>query len=344
MSSKKAPTMSDVAKLAGVSSMTVSRALRSGTSASAKTRAKIQAAADELGYVLDSTAAGLSTRKTGFVAVTIPSINNANFAQTVQGLTEGLREANLQVLLAYTGYSLQEEERMVQGLLQRRPEAIVVTGGVHSDKCRRYLAESGVPVVEMWDMPATPINHVVGFSNKQAGKTMAQFLQQQGFRKIGFIGGNAAIDVRGYDRRRGFLEALDAYGLERHRYWQSDQPVLTMEEGASAMETLLEQYPDTEAVMCASDLSAFGAMMTCVRQGLSVPDDMAICGFGAYDISGNSVPEITTLDVSALSIGTETARIIVAALSKDNKEPISAEVVEIETKLLVRPSTEKISS
>ena len=169
--------------------------------------------------MLDSAAAGLSTRKTGFVAVTIPSINNANFAQTVQGLTEGLRDSNLQVLLAYTGYSLQEEERMVQGLLRRRPEAIVVTGGVHSEKCRRYLAESGVPVVEMWDLPIAPINHVVGFSNEQAGKTMARFLHEQGYHRIGFIGGNASVDVRGFERRRGFLQTLESLALDTHRFW-----------------------------------------------------------------------------------------------------------------------------
>ena len=107
------------------------------------------------------------------------------------------------------------------------------------------------------------------------------------------------------------------------------------------MEALLEAYPDTEAVMCASDLSAFGAMMTCVRKGIHVPNDMAICGFGAYDIAGNCVPEITTLDVSAFSIGIETARIIVNALGTANKESIAPEVVEIETRLLARQSTEK---
>lgn len=339
MSRNKPPTMSDVAKLAGVSPMTVSRALRPDASASENTRKKILEAADKLGYVLDSTAAGLSSRKTGFVAVTIPSINNANFANTVRGLTEGLRESGLQVLLGFTDYDVKEEERLIEAFLRRRPEAVVVTGGVHTERCRRYLAASGVPVIEIWDLPNSPIEHSVGFSNLKAGRTMANYLVDKGFKKIGFIGGNRSQDARGSDRREGFAEVLEERNLSTERLWDSDAPVRNMAHGAAEMNDLLDKYPDTQVVMCASDLSAFGAMMTCIRRGLKVPKDIAIAGFGAYDIAANANPQITTLDASDYRIGEAAAEVIVNELKNEEYEDSTPQIIKIETRLIEREST-----
>ncbi len=341
MSIKNRPTMNDVARIAGVSSMTVSRALRPDASVSEKTRIKILRAADELGYILDSTASGFSTRKTGFVAVIIPSIDNANFADTVRGLTDGLVDTGLQILLGYTDYSLEEEEKRVIAMLRRRPEAIVVTGGVHSERCRRYLEASGVPVIEIWDTPAFPIGHVVGFSNMRAGRIMARHLYDSGYRKIGFIGGTTDRDRRGADRRQGFELEISSLGLSTERFWQSGETITTMGAGRLAMQGLLTRYPDTDAVMCVSDLSAFGAMMTCRRKGLEIAEDIAIAGFGAYEISANSFPEITTIDVGAYDIGTKTAELIEMSLSPGGDDSTLKQWVEVEIRLLQRDSTTK---
>lgn len=161
---RKAPTMADVARIAGVSPMTVSRAFKRDTSVSEATREAILKAAEEIGYVFDSAASSLRSQRTDFVAVTIPSINNANFAETLRGLTEGLKARGLQILLGYTDYDIHEEERLIEQLLRRRPEAIVVTGGKHTPRSRRLLENAGIPVVETWDLPEAPIGHVVGFS------------------------------------------------------------------------------------------------------------------------------------------------------------------------------------
>ncbi|MEY4873296.1 MAG: hypothetical protein RLZZ563_2626, partial [Pseudomonadota bacterium] len=120
---RKAPTMADVARTAGVSPMTVSRAFKQDSSVSEATRASILRAAEDLGYVFDSTASSLRSQRTDFIAVTIPSINNANFADTVGGLSDGLKDRGLQILLGYTNYDIHEEERLVEQLLRRRPEA-----------------------------------------------------------------------------------------------------------------------------------------------------------------------------------------------------------------------------
>lgn len=335
MTETRKTTMADVARLAGVSPMTVSRALRSGTSVSTTTREKIRAAADQLGYVVDLTAAAFSSRRSGFVAMTIPSLSNANFADTARGLTEGLHESGFELLLGYTDYDVAEEERLVEAFLRRRPEAIVVTGGAHTERCRALLAGAGVPVVETWDLPGNPIDRVVGFSNADAGARMAQHLYDQGHRRIGFIGGASARDTRGADRQHGFLNALEGLGLPRDRVVTDLDPPITMREGAEAMNRLLDRWPDTTAVMCVSDLSAFGAMNAAIRRGLSVPEQIAIAGFGAYDVSEHALPGITTLDAHAHRIGTETARIILSALTDGAAEA----TVTLHAELLARRST-----
>ncbi len=336
MTETRKATMADVARLAGVSPMTVSRALKPNTSVSVATRQKIRAAADQLGYVIDITAATFSSGRSGFVAMTIPSINNANFADTARGLTEGLQASGLELLLGYTDYDAAEEERLVEAFLRRRPEAIVVTGGSHTDRCRALLAGAGVPVVETWDLPADPIDRVVGFSNADAGARIARHLYDQGHRRIGFIGGDGSRDTRGADRQRGFVSALKILDVPTDRLVTDLAPPITMREGALAMGRLLKRWPDTTAVMCVSDLSAFGAMNAAIRRGLKVPEDMAVAGFGAYDLAEHALPGITTVDAHAHKIGTETARVILAAQSDPGSEP---ERLNLNVKILSRRST-----
>ena len=335
---RKPPTMADVARLAGVSTMTVSRALRADGPASEETRLRIREAAEELGYVLDSTAAGLSSRRTGFVAMTIPSINNSNFADTARGVTEGLRGSGLELLLGYTDYNVEEEERLVEAFLRRRPEAILLTGSTHTERCRNLLRAAAIPVVETWDQPADPLGHVVGFSNFEAGRMMARHLYDRGYRRIGFIGAATERDTRGAVRRHGFVAGLRELGLETDRVWVSGIPPISMREGAVAIDELLRNKPDTDAVMCVSDLSAFGAMMACLRRGLRVPKDIAIAGFGAYDVSEAAVPRITTLDVHAREIGRRAAALVRELLDSGATEAAPTSV-EVPITLLPREST-----
>ena len=168
---------------------------------------------NELGYVLDHSAGTLSSRRTGFIAALVPSINNSNFSDTARGITEELQRAGLQLMLGYTDYSEQKEEELIETMLRRRPEGIILTGGVHTERARRMLKMAAIPVVETWDLPADPIDQVVGFSNEEAMALLTRTLAGRGYRRFGFIGGTSARDQRGDQRRRGFIRALDELGL-----------------------------------------------------------------------------------------------------------------------------------
>lgn len=311
---KRSPTMKDVAQVAGVSVMTVSRAFKQDASVGAATREKIRKTADELGYVFDTTAANLRTQRSDFIAVTIPSLNNANFAETVVALTGTLSQAGYQVLLGHTNYDMEREEELIGQFLRRRPEAIIVTGGHHTEKARQLLTTAGVPVVETWDSPDTPIGHVVGFSNADTMQLLVDHLVAQGRRRIAFMGGDSESDTRGQDRRSGFQVAMASHGLDTGRLVGSGAPQRPMQRGAEAMGELLDQFPDCDAVICVSDLVGFGALSECQRRGIKVPEQIAMAGFGAYDIAEVCIPTLTTIDPKPTEIGECTADLVLELL------------------------------
>ena len=335
MRNDKAPTMADIARKTGVSPMTVSRAFKSGSLINKDTRDAILKAAEDLGYVFDSTASNLRSQKTDFIAVTIPSVNNANFADTVGGLSETLSAHGFQILLGYTNYDVEEEERLIEQFLRRKPQAIVVTGGKHTPRARKLLENANVPVIETWDVPAEPIGHFVGFSNAEAVRSMVDHFVASGYTRIAFIGGDASRDTRGSDRRLGFIAALASHGLDASRLIDAGVPPISMREGANAMARLLAEFPDTEAVVCVSDLSAFGALTECQRRGVPVPGRIAIGGFGDYEIGGICVPALTTIDAQARQIGERTGQLILDLI--DEQPDVTH--VTIEPRLIVRDSS-----
>ena len=332
--------MADVAARAGVSAMTVSRALRKDSSVSAETRRRIMAAVDELGYVLDQRAGTLSSKRSGFVSALVPSLNNSNFAETARGLSQVIEDAGLQLLLGYTDYLVEKEERLTQTMLMRRPEGIVLTGGRHTPRARRLLAAAGVPVVETWDLPEEPIGHVVGFSNAEAIRTLVHALHAQGYRDIGFIGGTSNRDTRGADRRLGYARAIEELGLPRGRVISFGQPPISTDQGGEAIVQLVTRWPDVDAAICVSDLSAFGALMECHRRGWAVPGRIAIAGFGDFEVARAACPRLTTVAIDAVAIGRTAGEMLLRAIDASREgRLVAAERIIVPFAVVRREST-----
>lgn len=296
-------------------------------------------AVEELGYVLDLSAGSLSSKRSGFVAALIPSINNSNFADTARGLTDALAGSGLQLLLAYTDYSVETEEELIASLLRRRPEAMVVTGGSHTPRARKLLENAGIPVVETWDLPAKPVRHVVGFSNAEASKALVRYLHGKGYRRIAFIGGTTNRDTRGADRRAGYEAAMAELGLTESRVISFGTPPISMKQGGEAVVRLVEQWPQVEAAICVSDLSAFGAVMECNRRGWKVPQRIAIAGFGDFEISSCCHPAITTVGVHCHDIGYRAGDLLLRAIEGERKgRPVAAETIITDFEVIARDS------
>ena len=165
---------------------------------------------------------------------------------------------------------------------------------------------------------------------------MVDHFVSKGLTRIAFIGGDTTRDTRGADRRAGFMAAMQAHGLDATRLIAAGVPPISMREGADAMARLLETLPDTQAVICVSDLSAFGALTECQRRGIAVPGRLWIAGFGDYEIAEIAVPALTTINPFPRDIGARTAALILDVL--DGKQEASAKIA-ISPELLLRQST-----
>ncbi len=330
-------TMRDVARAAGVSRMTVSRALKKDSPVSKDTRDRILKVVREMNYVPDQMAGSLTTKRSGFVAVLVPSLNNLHFAETVQALTEELEGIGQQILLGHTDYAQDREEQLVEAMLRRRPEAIVLSYDGHSDRTVQLLSDAQVPVIELWEKPEGPIGHTIGFSNRDAAADMTRALIRRGYRNIAFLGEADDDWTRGAARRKGFALAMEEAGLSAHRQVKLGKPPLSIEDGAQATPALLDAHPDTDCIFCVSDAPAFGALSALGAMGLSVPDDIGVAGFGNFEVSRFSTPSISTVTVDPRRIGQATGQLLAELLQGDRSA--IHQNVKIEVEISLRDST-----
>lgn len=321
--------------------MTVSRVLAAPEKVAPKTRQRVLEAVEQLGYVPDHNAGSLSSSRSKFVSLILPTLTNSNFADTAQGLTESLDPHGYRPLIGYSSYNLEREEELIRAMLARRPDAFVLVGGIHSKAATLLLHRSRVPVVETWDLPQPPIDTAIGYSNFEAGRLAAQYLLSLGHRRLGALGAledQPKRDFRGEQRLAGFAAALREAGLDGDCVIRLDAPPLSFTQGARAMRHLLQQHPDREAVFVVSDLSGVGAVMECHRQGIGVPEQMSIIGFGNFEAGAQCYPSLTTISVDAQGIGRRTGKYLMSLLAGDG-ETRDGLSLDLGFELLVRDST-----
>ena len=292
------PTLSAVAKLAGVSSITVSRVVRLTEQVAPETRARVERAMRELGYVPNLVAGALASARTNSVGVLVPTIANSIFADTVQGLSDRLEPSGFSVILAQSRYDDGREDRMLAALLSRRPEAIIMVGSPATEDGARLLRNARIPVVETWDLPSTPIDAVAGFDNFKAGGAVAKHLIAQGRKHLAFIGGD---DPRGARRWLGFREEALAQGLAEPRR-------LILDRNAPGSVAVNVHLPGADAVFAANDAYAIGFMAGLrkaglLRQGPASEQPVAVIGLGNLEIGQLISPSLSTISVHGHSIG-----------------------------------------
>jgi LacI family transcriptional regulator, gluconate utilization system Gnt-I transcriptional repressor len=312
--------MEEVARLAGVSTITVSRALRSPDKVSAETLRQVKAAVAASGYVPDLVAGSLASNRSRIIAAIVPSIAASIFADTVEGMGEELRDAGYQLLLGNSGYSIAEEEALVAAFLGRRPDGMMLTGIVHSEPAREMLKQAGLPIVESWDLPDRPIDMAAGFSNRSAGRAMTESLIRAGYRRIAFLSGAIEREHRASERRAGYIEAMQAAKLVPLALADIARPT-EMRSGAEAIAGLLAREPELDAAFFTNDLLAFGALTECRRRNIAVPGRVAIAGFGDYEIAAMAEPALTTVAIPARDIGRAAARMLLDRLAGRAVEP-----------------------
>lgn len=333
------PTIREVSQLAGVSRMTVSRVISDPDLVLPATRDRVNKAIADLGYVPNRAAGSLSSRRTGFIALVLPTLTNANFAAVAHGMTEALRQADFHLLIAYTEYDMAEEERQLRNLLARQPEAIVLTGAIHRRNASRLLIAADIPIFEIADLPQQPIEHAIGFSNYQVGRTAARYLINRGLKRIGALAASNegdVVDFRGEERMRGFEDELAVAGMQCDLVLRHGPAPVSFAHGAAAIGELLRRAPDVEAVFAVSDLSAVGIIMECQRRGLRVPEDISVMGFGDFEIGREINPALTTIHVDFTALGRRTGSMILEVLAADGG--VDPRSIDVGLKVIERAS------
>ncbi|WP_230531143.1 LacI family DNA-binding transcriptional regulator [Microvirga roseola] len=330
-------TMMDVAKLAQVSPSTVSLYLRKPEAVSPAAGQEIARAIGALGYVPNLVAGGLAAASSRVVSIIVPSIRNAFFAETVSTLQSELAAEGLQVLLGHSEYGEAQEEALVRTALSWAPAAIVLTGLSHSPGTRKLLEASGVPVVEMWELGGEPLDMAVGFNHPQVGASAARHLLSKGRRNLAFLGARMQEDHRAAQRASGFEEACGAGGATACEVI-NHLGAATVEAGTLLLNRALQQIPDLDGIACSNDLIALGVLFECQRQGIAIPGQVAVIGFGDLDFSASCIPSLTTIRPSGDLIGKEVARLILSSIQGARVEG-AQRIIDTHHVLIERRST-----
>ncbi|MBI5254860.1 MAG: LacI family DNA-binding transcriptional regulator [Burkholderiales bacterium] len=327
-----AVTLHDVAKLAGVAPITASRALNSPEQVSAEVRQKVADAVARTGYVPNLLAGGLASRRSRLVAAVVPAISGLVFLETVQSLTQALAERGYQLMLGQSGYSGSREDALLEAIIGRRPDGIVLTGILHSAEGRRRLMASGIPLVETWDLTPTPIDMLVGFSHEAVGKAVAHFLHGKGRQRLTVVSGD---DERARRRSQAFQAAAVALGLPEPRAVFVPAPT-TLQRGRDGLAELLQADEAPDAVFCSSDLLALGVLTEARVRGLAVPEQLAVVGFGDLEFAAALAPALTTVHIKGAAIGQQAAQFIV---DRAEGRAVPQRVIDIGFHIVERAST-----
>lgn len=326
-----AVTLHDVAKLAGVAPITASRALNTPGQVSPEVLQKVTDAVARTGYVPNRLAGGLASTRSRLVAAVVPTIAGPVFLQTVQALTGALAERGYQLMLGQSGYVDSREDALLEAIIGRRPDGIVLTGIMHSPEGRKRLLAAGIPVVETWDLTPTPLDMLVGFSHAEVGRSVAEFLHRKGRRRLAMVAGD---DERSLRRQQAFKAAARAAGLAHVPVVHVPAPT-TLKSGRAGLAALLRDTPAVDAVFCSSDLLALGVLTEAQARGIEVPGRLSIMGFGDLEFAADLHPALSTVRIDGMAIGRQAAQFIV---DRAEGREVTTRVVDIGFSIVERGS------
>ncbi|MGI9411740.1 MAG: LacI family DNA-binding transcriptional regulator [Hyphomicrobiaceae bacterium] len=333
MSLKTKPSIEDVARLAGVSTATVSRSLNEPGKVKAATLENVRSAVRELGYAPHFGGRALASNKSNTVGALIPTMDNAIFARGLQALQETLAEAGVTLLIATTGYDPDREFDQIQVLLGRGVDGLLLIGLERPQRTNALLRQHEIPVVAAWSFRTDSEHLCVGFDNLAAAADLTNLVLEYGHRQIAMIAGLSHGNDRATDRIEGVREALQAHNLQLRPDHLIEAPY-DIDEAASAMAQLMAAERRPTAVICGNDVLAAGALMYANQAGIAVPDDMSIVGFDDIDLASVTAPPLTTLRVPHRRMGQAAAELLLAI--GDGAEDLKS--VKFQPELIVRGS------
>lgn len=336
LENKRSPTLVDVAELAGVSAITVSRALRTPEKVSASAREKVTRAVAQLGYVPNPAASALASRRTDVIGLLVPSLTNNVFAEVLRGIYDGVAQTSYGVQIGNYRYAPAGEERLIGTFLSQKPAGLIVAGTDQTEAATALLRSAPCPVVQIMDMGQEPVDMSVGLSHELAAADAVRHLLEQGYQRPAFLG--ARMDPRSLKRQAGFRETAEAAGVFDLARVVTTPRRSSVGLGGELLRELLDRTSDADCVLCNNDDLAAGALFEAQRLGVSVPGDLGICGFNDLEMSRYLNPSLTSVATHLYEIGAQALNMMCQALDdKPNPMPVR----ELAGTVVARGSTDR---
>lgn len=324
--------VSDVARRAGVSVATVSRSFNTPAAVREDLRRRVIAAAQALGYSPNPAAKALRMQRTHIVGAIVPTLDYAIYAQMLNGFQTVLSASGYMVFVLTVGFDNSHLYDPMRLLVDRGAEALLVVGRIEDDRARKFLRERRIPTVTTYSYQADDPVPSIGFDNYAATRQLVEFLLRLGHRRLVMAAGPTRGNDRQQSRIRAFREAAADAGIVKSA--QVIERAYSIPEGAAVLRTVRTDYPATTAVICNSDVFAFGVLAECRNLGLRIPRDLTVTGFDNQDFAALLDPPLTTISVPAAEMGRRSAEALLTAVRTG--API--EPVRLETNLIVRAS------
>ena len=301
--------LEDVARIAGVSTATVSRCFNSPDRVVPATREKVRRVVKELGYTPHFGGRALASNRTNTVGAVIPTMDNSIFARGLQAFQEGLVEGGVTLLVASSNYDPEKELEQLQTLISRGADGLLLIGEARPRETYEFLERRGIPYVIAWNYRQDGKASYVGFDNRSAARLMAERVLACGHRNIAMIAGITQFNDRAADRVAGVRDALAAAGLDADGMAIVEAPY-SLDGGADALSRLLSGVSPPTAIVCGNDVLAAGAILRARDMGRRVPEDISITGYDDIELAEVIDPQLTTVHVPHKRMGDAAARLL----------------------------------
>jgi LacI family transcriptional regulator len=333
---KRSARLLDVARAAGVSLATASRALGDPGLVLPQTQERVRQAAEMLGYVPHGAARALASRRSRTIGAVLPTIDNPIFASATQSLARELARASYTLLLSSDEYDPAMEISAVRALIERGVDGLVLVGLDHPPELFQAIAQAAVPYELLWTLDRGRFHHCIGFDNREASAACTQHLLALGHRRLAVLSGEQRHNDRARDRVDGVRDALKARRIALPAERIVETP-FTLQGGRQGLLALWERLgrDGFTALVCGNDLLALGAVMECAAQGVDVPRDLSIVGFDDIELSSEITPSLTTMRVPSGDVGRIAAERLLARLEGRHVP----RVCPIQVELVVRQTT-----
>jgi LacI family transcriptional regulator len=331
---KQKVKVGDVAKAAGVSVATVSRAFNLPLMVREDAREKVFKAAKELGYVPNSAAKALRSQKTHIIGVVIPSLDHAIYAQLVNSLQAVMEKSGYVVYVLSCGFDSFEMYDRVKLLIERGAEGLVIVGDVIDQDLEKYILDRQIPVICTYSYLEGRSFPFIGFDNYQATQSLLQHLITQGHQNLAMITGPVKGNDRQQARLNAFIDTLSAHSDLTYCHVECKDSY-SIEIGANYVDDILEQQPSTTAIVCNSDVLALGVLARCREKGIDVPKEITVVGYDNLELTKFVSPTLTTVSIPAREMGELSGKALLKYLTEAT--PIAPKLLE--TKLLIRESS-----